>query len=194
MKDKIAEYRKELNTCFDELLIEKLGLVVMALLKRGRAIFVMGNGGSASTASHMAVDLMKGTAVDGGYPRMRVICLADNVGTLTAWANDASYEVVFEEQLKNLMTRGDVVIGLSVSGNSPNILAAMKYARENGATTIGFIGFGGGKLKDLVDIDLTISSRNYGIVEDFHLSLNHIISQFIKKFLEEGERWNPPSF
>jgi D-sedoheptulose 7-phosphate isomerase len=188
LETKIAAYRKELQQCFDEIDPKKLEEIVVYLLKRGRTIFILGNGGSASTASHMEVDLAKGTLV-AGYPRLRVISLTNNMAVITAWANDVGYEVVFTEQLKSLMKRDDIVIGISASGNSPNVLSAMRYAKEQGAITVGFIGFGGGKLKDLVDIDITVSSHNYGVVEDFHMSLNHIISQFIKEFFEEGEQW-----
>ena len=193
MWDKIATHHKELEQCFDELRPATLEQIAMEILKRGRTIFILGNGGSASTASHMAVDLAKGAQVEG-YPRLRVISLTDNIGMITAWANDANYGVIFEEQLKSLMKHGDVVIGISASGDSPNVLSAMKYAKDLGAVTIGFIGFGGGRLKQLVDIDVTVSSHNYGVIEDFHLSLNHIISQFIRQFLEGGERWENPSF
>jgi D-sedoheptulose 7-phosphate isomerase len=158
-------------------------------MTRRSKIFIIGNGGSASTASHMAVDLAKGTQVKG-YPSLRVISLTDNVGMITAWANDLAYEEVFTEQLKNLLSYKDVLIAISASGNSPNILSAVRYAKSRGAATVGFIGFGGGKLKDLVDVDITVSSHNYGVVEDFHLTLNHIISQFIKQFRERREAWH----
>jgi len=173
-------YFRGLAQCYQEVPLEKLERAVEALLRaqrEGRTIFILGNGGSASTASHMAVDLGKGTS-QHVRPRFRVISLADNIGLITAWANDASYDVVFKEQLENLLQPGDVVIAISASGNSPNVLRAVEYANQHGATTIGLIGFGGGKLKDLVQIDLTVSSRNYGQVEDFHLSLNHIFSQY----------------
>ncbi len=113
----------------------------------------------------------------------RVISLADNMALLSAWANDASYDVVFKEQLENLLEPGDVVLAISASGNSPNVLRAMEYARKCGAVTIGFAGFGGGKLKQLVDIDISVSSNNYGQVEDLHLTLNHIVSQYLKQKL-----------
>ncbi len=192
MQDKIAEYRKELNQCFDELDPKVLERIVGVLLGRGRTIFIIGNGGSASTASHMAIDLTKGTQVKGGH-RLRVISLTDNVAALTAWANDVSYSDVFTEQLKILGKREDILIAISASGNSENILETVRWANERGLGTIGFIGFGGGKLKALVDADVTVSSRNYGVIEDFHLSLGHILSQFIRKHIEGGEHWKQPS-
>ena len=192
MKDKIAEYRKELNQCFDELDPVVLERIVIAMLGRGRTIFIIGNGGSASTASHMAIDLTKGTQVEGGH-RLRVISLTDNVAALTAWANDSSYNDVFTEQLKVLAKRDDILIAISVSGHSENVIEAVSWANKHGVGTIGFIGNDGGELKTLVDADITVSSRNYGVVEDFHLSLGHILSQFIRKHIEGGEHWKHPS-
>jgi D-sedoheptulose 7-phosphate isomerase len=107
----------------------------------------MGNGGSASTASHFACDLGKGTIIEG-KPRFRVISLNDNISLITALSNDCGYEEVFREQLMNLVNTGDIVIGITGSGNSPNVLKAMEYARSRGAVTIGFIGFDGGKLRE----------------------------------------------
>ncbi len=182
-RDFVSSYRKGLEACYDELPVEKLEKIVDILLdaqQKGRKVFILGNGGSASTASHMAVDHGKGAALPG-KPRLRALSLSDNAGLITAWANDASYEVVFKEQLETLLDPGDVVIAISASGNSPNVLQAVEYAREHNAVTIGLIGFGGGRLKDLVHIDITTSSRNYGQIEDFHLSLNHIMSQYLRE-------------
>lgn len=190
--DKIAEYRKELNQCFDELDPVVLERIVGALLRRDTTVFIIGNGGSASTASHMAIDLTKGTQVEGGH-RLRIISLTDNVAALTAWANDVSYNDVFTEQLKVLAKREDILIAISVSGHSENVIEAVSWANKHGVGTIGFIGFGGGELKTMVDADITVSSRNYGVVEDFHLSLGHILSQFIRKHIEGGEHWKHPS-
>jgi len=192
MLDKIVAYRKELNQCFDELDYKKLERIVSAMLGRGRTIYIIGNGGSASTASHMAVDFSKGTQIDGCH-QLRVVSLTDNMATLTAWANDVSYKDVFKKQLESLAKRDDILIAISASGNSENILEAVCWANEKGLGTIGFIGFSGGKLKSLVDVDVTVSSQNYGVVEDFHLSLGHILSQFIKQHLEGGEHWKQAS-
>ena len=110
-----------------------------------RQVFVFGNGGSAATASHMACDLSK-TASSRRGPRLQAIALTDNVPLLTAIANDFDYEDVFVEQMATLWREGDVALGISASGNSPNVLKAVRYAREHGGHTIGFIGFGGGEL------------------------------------------------
>lgn len=181
-------YFRGLAECYAEVSREKLERVVDILLdahRRGRRVFLLGNGGSASTASHMACDLGK-TASMPGKSRLRVISLADNMALLSAWSNDSGYEVVFKEQLENLLEPGDVVLGISCSGNSPNVLRAMEYARKRGAITIGFIGCGGGKLKELVDVDITISSTNFGQVEDLHLTLNHIVSRYLKERFAES--------
>jgi D-sedoheptulose 7-phosphate isomerase len=185
-QDFVTSYLAGVRACQEELSREKLEKAMQAVTQayeQGRRIFILGNGGSASTSSHMACDLGKGTSV-AGRPRARVISLTDNIALLSAWANDAGYEVVFAEQLANLLEPGDVVIGISASGNSPNVLRAIEYAREHGAVTIAFIGFGGGRLKALVDIELTVSSKNYGQVEDLHLSLNHILSQYLKEWIQ----------
>jgi D-sedoheptulose 7-phosphate isomerase len=181
-RESFLAYREGLRRCLDELSPEKLECVAQILLRaqrKGGQVFFLGNGGSASTAAHMAVDLGKGCAVNG-RGRFRAISLADSVCLLTRWANDAGYEAVFVEQLKALLKPQDVVVALSASGNSPNVLRAVEFARQRGATTVGLIGFGGGKLKDLVDIDITLSSRNYGQVEDVHLVVNHILTQYLR--------------
>ena len=177
-----------MNRCFQELDMEKLERALQLLAgarDQGRKVFVLGNGGSAATAIHMVCDLGKGT-IRTGERRLRVISLADNMAVMTAWANDASYEMIFCEQLANLLDPGDVVIALSASGNSPNVVRAVEYANQHGAATIGFLGFGGGKLKQMVQLDITVSCRDYGVVEDLHLSLNHILSQCLKKSALKG--------
>ncbi len=144
-----------------------------------RQIFVIGNGGSASTASHIACDLGKGTSMPG-KPRFRVISLTDNVATMTAWANDVSYEDVFLQQLKNLVNPGDLVLGISASGNSENVLRAMRYAAQIGCKTVGWCGFGGGKLAEICEVSVVVDSHQYGPVEDVHLILNHVLHDWIK--------------
>jgi len=165
--------------------LEAIAAELRRAWREDRRIFVLGNGGSASTASHMATDLGKGTA-HPGTKRFKVLSVTDNMAMVTAYANDLSYDDVFVEQLKNHLEAGDVVIGITGSGNSPNVLKAIAWAREQGAVTVGFIGFGGGKLAAMVDHQVTFSSRNYGVVEDLHLSLNHILSQFFCRELKAG--------
>lgn len=153
--------------------------VLFAAYKEGRRIFIIGNGGSASTASHLACDLAKGCAAKG-KPRVQAFSLTDNVALITAIANDIAYAKVFTEQLAVLLERGDVVFAITASGTSPNILDAVVYAKERGATVVGLIGFKGGSLKALVDMDITVDSDNYGHVEDVHCALAHVIAQRLR--------------
>jgi len=143
-----------------------------------RTIFVMGNGGSASTASHMAGDINKGACLKA-HKKFRVMALTDNLPIIMAIANDISYESIFVEQLKNFARPGDVVVGISGSGNSPNVLRAIEYARRLGCTTIGVCGYGGGKLKPLVDSCFHVKVNDMQIVEDVHLMLAHILMRVL---------------
>ncbi len=177
------DYIKGLIECLEELSrqnMEAIADIVIDAWRKRKRIFIMGNGGSATTASHFARDLEIGAAV-AGKPRIQATSLTDNVAIITALANDIDYSSIFEEQLIGQLEEGDVVIGISASGNSPNVLKAIEYARKNGAITIGFIGFGGGKLRELVHKSIVLSSRDYGQVEDIHLSLAHIVSYLVKE-------------
>lgn len=140
----------------------------------GRTVFLMGNGGSAATASHLATDFAKGT-FGPERPRLRVVSLTDNVSLLTAWANDTSYERVFAEQVADLVGPGDVVIAISASGNSPNVLVGVQTAKELGATTVGLTGFQGGRLVGLVDHCVIVPSDNMQLIEDAHMWIGHAI-------------------
>jgi D-sedoheptulose 7-phosphate isomerase len=184
----ITEYIEGLKKCIDELSvrdIEETAGMIFSAYKNGKRIFVMGNGGSATTAMHFARDLQIGTAA-AGKPRLRVTCLTDNVASITAVANDISYDSIFEEQLIGQLEEGDVVIGISASGNSPNILRAIEFARKHGAITIGIIGFAGGKLKKLCQNSIILSSKDYGQVEDVHMAIAHIIPCYIKKEIHDS--------
>jgi D-sedoheptulose 7-phosphate isomerase len=180
------KYIDRFKNCLDEIGVDKLVDITEVLWNaytENRQVFIMGNGGSAATASHFACDLGKGTIVEGRL-RFRVMSLNDNMGLITALSNDFGYEEVFKEQLINLVNQGDVVIAITASGNSPNVLKAIEYAKSKGALTIGFIGSGGGKLKEIVDKDITISNRNYGQVENIHLILEHLITEYLKGRIE----------
>ena len=144
-----------------------------AYLER-RTVYVFGNGGSAALASHCACDLAKGTVVNGNR-RFRVLALTDNVPLMTAWANDVHYEDIFAEQLATFIHKDDVALGISGSGNSPNVLKALRVAREAGAVTIGFTGFQGGKMKDLCDVCVIVPSDNMQVIEDLHVSVSHSV-------------------
>jgi D-sedoheptulose 7-phosphate isomerase len=150
----------------------------------GKQVFILGNGGSASTASHMANDLCKATAVVGKQ-RMRAIALTDCVSLITAWANDVSFDSIFKEQLENLLNSGDVVMAISASGNSPNVLRALEYAAEKKAITIGWTGESGGTLKHMVDICLQAPSDDVGIIESVHVLLDHLVSNELRNRIQQ---------
>lgn len=140
----------------------------------GRTIFSCGNGGSASIASEMVVDINKGASY-GKNKRFRMIGLSDSTATLTAYANDVSYESVFVEQLKNWAEKGDVLIAISGSGNSPNVLRAVEYANQVGCTTIGCTTAYQGKLRDLASLPLLVSSPHMGHLEDCFYLMTHVL-------------------
>jgi len=179
----IQDYLSQVSATFANLPMDTIAEVV-ALIKtareNGMKVFTFGNGGSAATASHFASDLSKG-AISKGKPRIKAFALTDNVPLLSAWANDTSYENIFAEQLENFIEPGDIAISISGSGNSPNVLNGVKIAKAKGATTIGFIGFDGGKLKDLVDIALVVPNHNMEQVEDVHLLLEHVITTCLRE-------------
>jgi len=168
--------------------LDVTGAVIERLIEAGEAdrhIFVMGNGGSAATASHFANDLGKGD-VTGSARRLRVMALTDNVPLLTAWANDTHFHRVFAEQLRNFLGAGDVVIGVSASGRSPNVLAALRLAREHRACTIGFTGQSGGEMKDLVDHCVRVPSDNVQHIEDLHLIAFHLVYSHLRDHYLRG--------
>ena len=181
------EYLKQSKEALGSLDLKELNAIIDVLLeayKKDKQVFIMGNGGSASLASHFACDLGKGTLQnpsDGKEKRFRVISLTDNSAVMTAYSNDLAYEHVFSQQLRNLLNEGDIVIGISASGNSKNVINAVCLAKKSNAVTIGLLGFGGGKLKDLVDFKILVDSYNYGIVEDTHSALQHIICFALKE-------------
>lgn len=178
----LKDYIKNLKTSLDKLDLDSIDRIVEVLwiaYQNNKQVFIMGNGGSASTASHFACDLGKGTIVEG-KKRLRAICLNDNMALVTALSNDLTYSDVFKEQLVNLINPGDVVIAITASGKSSNILRAVEYAGENRAVTIGLTGFNGGELLSMVNECIIVSSENYGQIEDTHLVLEHMISQSLK--------------
>lgn len=155
----------------------------VTILRDARAreamIFFCGNGGSASTASHFAADLAKNTA-HAHQGRFRTLSLADNPALVTAWGNDHGYDQIFVEQARTMMRAGDVLVAISGSGHSRNVLLAAEYARSLGCPVIGLIGFSGGALKDLVDVALVVPGRTIEQAEDGHVILNHAICTAIR--------------
>ncbi len=146
----------------------------------GHRIFIMGNGGSAATASHFALDLAKNT-ITPRAPRLKAISLTDHVPLITAWSNDTAYEHIFEEQLANMIEAGDVVIGISTSGNSPNVINALLLAKKSGAATVGLLGARGGLMKNLVDAYILAPGQNIEQEEDAHMILAHVITRHMRQ-------------
>lgn len=178
----IQNYISTLQRTMDKLhqpLIADVIHILQRARMQGNQIFIMGNGGSASTASHFVCDLAKNTRYDG-LPHFRVIGLADNMEIFSAYANDEGYENVFSQQLINLVRPDDVVIGISTSGNSKNVINAVEEAQKYSAITIGFTGFNGGRLGQLVDTHIHVDSVVIEHVEDIHLMLEHMIVRTIK--------------
>lgn len=175
----IRTYFSEVQALIDKTPFAQVEAVVEALMQAnqsGQTVFICGNGGSAATATHFGCDLSKRPLVEG-QPRFRVIALTDNNSLITALANDIGYEVVFAEQIKSLGRKGDLLIGISGSGNSKNVLNAVSAANELGITTVGFSGYDGGKLAPMVDISVHVPSFNMAMVEDIHLMLEHAICE-----------------
>ena len=171
------KYITELQITLDRLPVETIELVISMLHEArlsNRQIFIMGNGGSASTASHFVCDLGKNTRWMG-LPNFRVMGLTDNMALFSALANDEGYENVFAQQLASFVHPGDIVIGISTSGNSANVVNAIKLANQVGAMTIGFTGFDSGQLGPLLDINIHVPSDSIEQVEDIHLMLEHLI-------------------
>ena len=184
--DHIRNYLEDLRAALDVLELEQVQAarqLIGTARDQGRQVFLCGNGGSAATASHMANDLGKGASY-GRDSRFRVIALTDNVPWMTALANDINYEAIFAEQLRNLGQAGDVLVAISGSGNSQNVLNAVEVAREKGMKTIGWTGFDGGKLATLADLAIVAGSHHMGRVEDIHTILMHLVCYY---FMEVDE-------
>jgi len=185
------QYKTELLQAIDSIDLEKVSQAI-AILSRarqdGRRIFVCGNGGSASTASHFATDLVKGASY-GRTSRFRIMALTDSLPTITAYSNDVSYECVFVEQLKNFAEPEDVVIAISSSGNSANVLRAVEYGNSIGCRTIALSGCEGGQLGPLAQLNIQIAHTHTGRIEDLHMVVMHMIGYY---FMEE-ERPHPTS-
>jgi D-sedoheptulose 7-phosphate isomerase len=178
----IESYFQQLSTALTAVPFTAVRNIADALLNafvEGRTVFFFGNGGSAASASHIMCDLNKGASAKDR--RFKAIALTDNVPLMTAWANDAGYEHMFSEQLKNFIQSGDIAFGISCSGNSKNVLLALKTARAAGAMTIGLAGNDGGQLKQWCDICAMVPSETIQIVEDVHCSILHALSVLLRE-------------
>lgn len=186
MKNFSYEYIDSLKKVLDKFPHFYFNVMIEALLKayhEQRWIFVMGNGGSASTASHMVCDINKGCCLPY-EKKFKMMCLNDSISTLMAYANDLSYEDIFVQQLKNFFHPGDVVIGISGSGNSKNVLRAIEYANAHGGITIGLCGFIGGQLHRLVHIPILAKVADMQKVEDIHMIVVHMAMQRLSQEIE----------
>lgn len=186
IKDSALKYIAELEKVMETIPLDKFEEILNIMLDAYEAehsIFTMGNGGSGSTASHFACDINKGVS-SGFEKRFKVICLNDNIPTMLAYANDSSYEDIFVEQLKNFLRPGDVVIGISGSGHSKNVIKAVEYANENAAVSVAFTGFDGGKLAKIAKTSIVVGANDMQKVEDIHLIMTHMIMQILYEKLK----------
>jgi len=172
--------------------VEELVNAILEAYRNNRFVFVIGNGGSGSNASHLCEDLGKGTVSDfDAQKRLKILSLTDNTPYILAWANDAGYERIFVEQLRNLASPGDLLIAISGSGNSPNILRAVSFANEHGMKTFGVTGCDGGELKQAAEASLIVPCPDMGMIEAIHSVLFHyLVDQLRERFRQEHTR--PP--
>jgi len=184
MKQWLVDYVAGQKAAHDSIPLEQVGRLIerlRAALKEDRQIFVFGNGGSAANASHFATDLGKG-ASDKVGKRFRVLCLNDNVSWMTALGNDYAYDEIFVGQLRNYGRTGDIALSLSVSGNSPNCIKALEWAKEHGLVTIALVGAKLGRMAEIADEKIGIQDTHYGRVEDAHMAICHMLCYaFIEK-------------
>ncbi len=194
LKEFLDSYKERLNNLFDSIDIDILEAIIAAMVKafkNGNTMYIVGNGGSAATASHIQADFQFFVRYFTNF-RPKVVALTDNVPLMTAISNDNSYEDVFFEQMKGMFNKGDLLLAISASGNSPNVIKAVEYANELGGTTIGFCGFSGGKLKEISHLPLYTPNKDkdYGPIEDLHMILDHVLVNYLsqdEEFLSIGK-------
>ena len=185
LKNHVNEYREKLTNLFTQIdydVLEKIASTIIEVYKNEKTIYVVGNGGSAATASHYKVDF--------GFfvryfknKRIKIVSLTDHSPLMTAIGNDNSFDEVFTQQMQDYFQKGDVLIAISASGNSMNVVKAAKYASELGGKSIGLVGFDGGKLKDASDICLFTPNPkgDYGPIEDLHMCICHMLVSYLRK-------------
>ncbi len=191
MNEQIDVYFEKLTSTIENIdknEIKKCAEILLEAYENEKQIFICGNGGSASTASHFACDVNKGVSY-GLDKRFKVIPLTDSLSTITAYTNDVGYDVIFVEQLKNFFQKGDVVIGISGSGNSKNVLNAIEYANQNGGTTIGWTGFSGGQLKEVSNYSVNANIDDMQVSEDMHMIFTHLMMKILRKTLTGSEAY-----
>ena len=186
----VGDHLSQLQQCLRDLPAGQVSAVaerIWDVARSGGQIITAGNGGSAATASHMALDLGKSTLGRNSHPsalRIRTVALNDPVPVITAWANDHGYDRVFAEQIRTLARPGDAAVFFSVSGNSPNVVAAARAARAAGTAVIGVLGRPGGAMRELADLAIIVPSEDYQIVEDVHLAISHIVTRFVMQMMK----------
>jgi D-sedoheptulose 7-phosphate isomerase len=176
----VEEYKTELFKTIDSIDLERVGEAIewfKEARENGRRIFVCGNGGSAATASHFACDIVKGASYNR-TSRFRIMALTDNMATITAYSNDVSYDCCFVEQLKNFAEKGDLLLAISGSGNSPNVVNAVDHANANGCRTIALTGRDGGKLGAKANLNIQVPVPHMGRIEDAHMIVCHMIGYY----------------
>lgn len=169
----------ELWAALDSFTLNRVGEEFLRVYAEDAIIYLLGNGGSASTFSHMSCDLNKST-ISGDHRRLRVVSLTDNMAWFSAIANDHAFSEVFVEQLRTILRPGDLVLAISASGNSENVVRAVEFARSQGVTSIAFTGMTGGRLRKFADLCLHFEGGDYGTLEDIHLMLNHTLVEFMR--------------
>lgn len=188
MIERIRSYLDGISRLVLEVPPEEINRVTGAIIRayeEDRCVYVFGNGGGSATSSHFVCDLAKGTVTEG-KPRLRALSLAQNIPLLTAWANDTDYTNTFGEQLRNLVRPGDVVIGLSGSGMSPNVINALKLAGDMGAVSVLLSGFEGGRARAVAQLSIVVPSDDMQKIEDVHLILAHIIFRCVRDHIREA--------
>jgi D-sedoheptulose 7-phosphate isomerase len=172
------DYRRDLTNsilAIDESALEEFRALLVQARADGKTIYTCGNGGSASTASHFATDLLKGASYEKGE-RFRIVALTDASSTISAYSNDVGYDIVYEEQLKNFLNPGDVVVAISGSGNSKNVVRALAFANANGAHSVALTGRDGGRLGQVAQLHLNVPEQHMGRIEDAHLAICHMMA------------------
>ncbi len=180
MSDFANNYKQELLSAIGTIPMDRVQTAIEWLeeaLNEGRQVFTCGNGGSASTASHFICDMVKGASYNRDK-RFRMMALTDSLATITAYSNDVSYDAVFVEQLKNFARPGDILISISGSGNSPNVLRAAEWANSAGLKTIGLTGRDGGQLGRLSQLEINVGVQHMGRIEDGHMIVCHMLAYY----------------
>ena len=191
----MIDFREKMNKYIEDevrvtkgLDLEKINEAINAIVdcrNRDGIVYTMGNGGSASTASHFVCDFSKGLSEEVGGKRFIFECLSDNVATMMAVANDISYDEIFKYQLEKRLTPNDLIIAISGSGNSKNVIKAVEYARSVGTKIIGITGYKGGKLKELADYSMHVDVEDMQIAEDVHMMFDHMMMRVISQVILE---------